>query len=193
MKKLKPSHVVGIGGSAGGLQAYRAILDNLPSNTGMSFVFVAHMRPTGESLLAEILSWSSKMPVAQAAEGMVIQSDHVYVIPPNTDLSIEGETFKISSPRSMKGGRHKQVDCFLESLAENFGSRAIGIILSGGDGDGTEGCKAIKSHGGITFAQDLSAEVDSMPRHAVASGCVDFSLPPKGIADELIKIASRSV
>lgn len=89
----------------------------------------------------------------------------------------------------MSGGRHNQVDLFFTSLAKQMGSRAIGVILSGGDGDGTEGCRYIKSGGGTTFAQDLSADVDSMPLHAVASGCVDFVLPPEKIADELLAMA----
>jgi len=186
-----PNFIVGIGGSAGGLQAYRALLEALPPDTGMAFVFIAHMSPTGKSLLTEILSWSTEMPVIQAAEAMPILPNHVYVIPPNANLLIESHAFKVVSPRAMSQGRHKQVDFFLISLAAAMGARAISIILSGGDGDGTEGCKHIKAKGGKTFAQDLSAEVDSMPLHALASGCVDFVLPPERISDELTKIAAR--
>ena len=131
------------------------------------------------------------MPVSLAADGMLVNANHVYVISPNTNLLLEGNAFKVVSPRTMSQGRHKQVDCFLISLADFMGARAIGIILSGGDGDGTEGCKHIKAKGGITFAQDLSAEVDSMPLHAQASGCVDFVLPPKKISEELVKISER--
>jgi len=186
-----PNFVVGIGGSAGGLKAYTALLEALPSNTGMAFVFIAHMSPTGNSLLAHLLSRSTNMPTTQATEGMHIQANHVYVIAPNTDLRTENYAFKVVSPRTIKQGRHNQVDSFLISLAETLGSRAIGIILSGGDGDGTEGCKLIKAKRGTTFAQDLSADVDSMPLHAQASGCVDFVLPPDKISDELTKIAAR--
>lgn len=191
MVTSEPNFIVGIGGSAGGLQAYRALLDALPPNTGMAFVFIAHMSPTGKSLLPEILSWSTEMPVIQAAEAMPIQPNHVYVIPPNANLLIESHAFKVVSPRTMSQGRHKQVDFFLISLAEAMGARAISIILSGGDGDGTEGSKHIKAKGGKTFAQDLSAEVDSMPLNALASGCVDFVLPTEKISDELTKIAER--
>jgi len=157
----------------------------------MAFVFIAHMSPTGKSLLAPLLSQSTNMPAIQAAEGMSIQADHVYVIPPNANLFIENYVFKVVSPRTLVNGRHNQVDYFLVSLAEAMGEHAIGIILSGGDGDGTEGCKAIKARGGKTFAQDLSADVESMPLHAEASGCVDFVLPPDKISEELTTISSR--
>lgn len=186
-----PKFIVGIGGSAGGLKAYLALLDALPSHTGMAFVVIAHMSPTGENLLAQILSRATSMPVAQATEGMAVKSNHLYVIPPNANLSVESYTFKVVSPRTMNNGRHKQVDHFLISLAELMGARAISIIFSGGDGDGTEGSKRIKAKGGITFAQDLSADVDSMPLHAQASGCIDFVLAPKKISEELTKIGAN--
>ncbi len=182
------AYVVGIGGSAGGLLAYRALLDALPSDTGMAFVIVAHMSPSGESLLPGILARSTTMPVAQAKEGMRIEPNRVYVIPPNVDLLLVDDVFKIVTPRTMDRGRHRQVDEFLISLAESRGTRAVGIILSGGDGDGTAGCMQIKEHGGTTFAQDLSAEVDSMPLSARASGCVDFVLAPAEIAARLAKM-----
>ncbi len=170
-----------------------ALLDALAPDTGMAFVVIAHMSPSGESLLTQILSQKTSMPVVQASEGMPIQANHVYVIPPNANLLIESCAFKVVSPRTMSHGRHNQVDSFLISLAEFMGPRAISIILSGGDGDGTEGSKYIKAKGGITFAQDLSAEVDSMPLNAQASGCVDFVLPPKKISEELAKIGARLI
>ena len=113
----KPNYIVGIGGSAGGLKAYMALLDALPSRTGMAFVVIAHMSPTGESLLPHLLSQKTSMPVAQASEGMSIAANHLYVIPPNADLLIEGYTFKVVSPRTMSKGHHKQIDYFLTSLA----------------------------------------------------------------------------
>ena len=173
------------------LKAYTALLKALPSNTGMAFVFIAHMSPTGKSLLAPLLSQLTTMPTIQAAEGMPIEANHIYVIPPNANLFIENYVFKVVSPRTLVNGRHNQVDYFLVSLADAMGARAIGIILSGGDGDGTEGCKSIKARGGKTFAQDLSADVESMPLHAEASGCVDFVLPPDKISEELSKIGAR--
>ena len=128
------------------------------------------------------------MPVLVALEAMPIQANHVYVNPANSDLTMENYTFKIVSPRTT---RNVQVDIFLTSLAEAMRERAIGIIFSGYFGDGTEGCKYIKANGGITFAQDTSAEVDGMPLSAQASGCIDFVLPPDEIAGQLKKISMR--
>lgn len=182
---FRPNFIVGIGGSAGALQVYKALLDALPADTGMAFVIVSHMLPKAESMLAEILALRTTMPVAQASDGMRIRPNHVYVIAPNTDLAIEDVVFKVVSPRTMGLGRHKQIDFFLKSLSEAWGPKSISIILSGYDGDGTEGCKAIKARGGTTFTQDLGAEVDSMPLHAQASGCVDFVVSAEKIAEHL--------
>jgi len=190
MGTLHPNFIVGIGGSAGGLNAYKALLDALPSNTGMAFVIVAHMFPSASSQLARILSHHTKMTVMLASTAMPIRANHVYVCPPNADLLIESYTFKVVSPRTK---RNAQIDLFFASLAEAMGARAIGIILSGYNGDGTEGCRHIKSKGGTTFAQDMSAEVKGMPLSAQASGCVDFVLPPDKIPDELQRLVSTSI
>src|ERR1019366_5802085 len=135
--------------------------------------------------LAQILSSHTKMPVMLASTAIPIQANYVYVIPPNANLLIESFTFKVASPRT---SRNKQVDFFLISLAEAMGARAIGIILSGYGGDGTDGCKHIKANGGTTFAQDESATVDGMPLSAQASDCVDFVLPPDKIAHALQRL-----
>jgi CRP/FNR family cyclic AMP-dependent transcriptional regulator len=185
MGQLHPNFIVGIGGSAGALNAYKALLDALPSNTGMAFAIVSHIHPTADSQLAQILSSHTKMPVMVASMAMPIRANYVYVIPPNADLLIESFTFKVASPRTRK---NKQVDFFLISLAEAMGARAIGIILSGYGGDGTEGCKHIKAKGGTTFAQDKSAKVDGMPLSAQASGCVDFVLPADKIPHALQRL-----
>ena len=188
MGTLPPSYIVGIGGSAGALNAYKALLESLPSNTGMAFVVVSHIHPAANSQLAEILARHSKMPALLAFTAMPIRANHIYVIPANADLQIENHAFKIVSPRS---GRNAQIDLFFYSLAEAMGARAIGIILSGYDGDGTEGCKSIKAKGGTTFAQDMSAEIGDMSLSAQASGYVDFVLPPEQIADALSKLGAR--
>ena len=189
MKKLHPSFIVGVCGSAGALNAYKALLEALPSNTGMSFVIISHMNPAAHSWLAEILSRHTKMPVMVASMAMPIRRNHVYVIPPNADLLIEGYTFRVDSPRKNKG---TQANVFLISLAEAMGARAVGIVLSGYGSDGTEGCKHIKAKGGTTFAQDMSADVRGMPLSAQASGSVDFVLPPEKIPAELRRLASTS-
>ena len=126
------------------------------------------------------------MPVTVATTAMPILANHVYVNPPNADITVEKYFFKVVSPRATG---NVQVNIFLTSLAEAIGERAIGIIFSGYFGDGTEGCKQIKAKGGTTFAQDKSAEVDGMPLSAQASGCVDFVLPPDKIAGKLQKLA----
>ena len=183
-----PNFIVGIGGSAGALKAYKALLDALPSNTGMAFIIVSHIHPTANSQLAQILSRHTKMPVMLASTAMPIRANYVYVIPPNANLLIESYAFKVVSPRT---GRNEQIDLLFISLAEAMGTRAIGIILSGYDGDGTEGCKHIKANGGKTFAQDMSAEQDGMPLSAQASGCVDFVLPPDKIPDQLQRLVLK--
>jgi chemotaxis response regulator CheB len=187
---LNPNFIVGIGGSAGALNAYKAFLDVLPPTTGMAFVIVSHIYPTANSQLAQILSRHTKMPVTMASTAMPIRANHVYVIPPNADLLIESYTFKVVSPRT-RG--NEQIDLLFISLAEAMGARAVGIILSGYDSDGTEGCKHIKATGGKTFAQDMSAEVDDMPLSAEASGFVDFVLPPDKIPDELQRLVNTSI
>jgi CRP/FNR family cyclic AMP-dependent transcriptional regulator len=182
---LHPNFIVGIGGSAGALNAYKALLDALPSNTGMAFVIGSQIHPSANSQLAHILSSHTKMPVTLASTAMPIRANRVYVIPPNAGLLIESYTFQVASPRTRMNG---QIDLLFSSLAEAMGARAIGIILSGYGGDGTEGCKHIKAQGGKTFAQDMSAEVDGMPLSAQASGCVDFVLPPGKIPAELQRL-----
>jgi two-component system CheB/CheR fusion protein len=188
MKHLIPTCVVGIGGSAGALSAYKSLLDHLPDDTGMAFVIISHMNPDAFSQLALILARHTKMSALVASTAMPVRANHVYVIPANTDLEVEEHKFKVTSPRSR---RNAQVDIFFASIAEAFGDRAIGVVVSGYDGDGTAGCKHIKEKGGITFAQDASAEIDSMPLSAQASGHVDFVLSPIDISEALIEIGAR--
>lgn len=189
MTTSEPTFIVGIGGSAGGLYAYTALLDALSPGTGMAFVILSHVLPTASEQLSQLLRVHTQMPVLVAADGMPIKSDHVYINPPNADVRIENNAFNIVSPRSVS---NRQVDFFLVSLAEAIGARAIGVILSGYDGDGTIGCKMIKAMGGKTFAQDTTAYVGAMPKSAQTAGCIDFVLPPERIAVELKKLAGRS-
>jgi two-component system CheB/CheR fusion protein len=186
-----PNFIVGIGGSAGALAAYVSLLDALPPRTGMAFVIVAHLMPDASSHLAQILARHTKMKVMVViAEMTKIRRNQVYVMPPNADLLMEGAMLKLISPRT---GRNKQVDLFFGSLAESMGAQAIGVVLSGYDGDGTAGCKQIKERGGTTFSQDLSAEVIEMPRHAQESGNIDFVLSPSKIAEELQRMSKAAV
>jgi two-component system CheB/CheR fusion protein len=187
MKKVQPIFIVGIGGSSGALNAYKALLDAMPHDTGMAFVIISHMNPTAHSQLAKILQRRTKMPITVASEAMPILANHVYVIPSDSDLTMENYRFKVISPRT---GRNKQIDLFFISLAEAMGARAVGIILSGYDHDGTDGCKHIKAKGGKTFAQDKSAEVEFMPLSAQAAGCVDFVLPLNKVSGKLKELAA---
>ena len=188
IKGLQPKLIVGIGGSAGALNAYKDLLAAMPPKTGMTFVIISHMNPIAVSQLAKILSRYTKMNVVVASMAMPIYANNVYVIPSDSDLTIEKNKFKVVTPRSQ---RNRQIDIFFISLAEAMGERAVGIVFSGYDGDGTEGCKHIKAHGGKTFAQDMSAEVDSMPLSAQASGCVDFVIPIENIPDKLKSLAAE--
>ena len=183
-----PNFIVGIGASAGGLNAYKAFFDALPPSTGMAFVVVSHIHPAAHSQLAEILARHTKMTVTLAVSGMAIRANEVYVIPGDADLLIENGALKVVSPRTR---RNAQVDLFFTSLATAMGTRAIGIVFSGYDGDGAEGCKRIKAVGGITFAQDTSAEVSGMPISAQATGCVDFVLAPEEIPMKLYKLINK--
>jgi len=184
----KPHPIVGVGASAGGFEAFRELLKALPSDTGLALVLVQHLDPGHESLLAKLLSKATAMPVAEVEEGMAVEPNHVYVIPPNKTMGIRNGTLHLMA-RGEPTAKHLPIDYFLGSLAEDRGNRAIGVILSGTASDGTMGLKAIKTEGGITFAQDIkSAKYDGMPRSAIAAGCVDFVLPPEAIASELARI-----
>ena len=181
--------IVGVGASAGGLEAFRKLLAALPPDTGMAYVLVQHLDPRHESILAELLAKGSRMPVSEVREDTAFQPNHVYVTPGQQDVTIEGGMLKLV-PRTSTRGQHMPIDSFLRTLAQAQGSKAIGVILSGTATDGTLGVKAIKAEGGIAFAQDpASAGHDGMPRSAIASGCVDFVLRPDEIARELSRLS----
>lgn len=181
--------VVGIGASAGGLEAFTQLLSHLSIDTGMAFVLVQHLDPSQKSLLSEILSRTTQMPVREVQDGMVVEPNHVYVIPSNTMMTSAQGVLRLT-PRKKPRGVNMSVDGFFYSLAEDRGSKAIGIVLSGADGDGAKGLEAIKAAGGITFAQsEDSAQVSSMPNTAIATGHVDFILSPEAIAEKLADIS----
>lgn len=181
--------IAAIGASAGGIEAFTELVTNLPTDTGMAFVLVQHLDPEHHSLLTELLSKKTAMRVKEVTSGMGVEPDHVYVIPPNATMSISDHSLQLT-PRGDSRGLHMSIDHFMRALAEQQGHHAIGVILSGSGTDGTVGLAEIQAHGGVTFAQDnASAKYDSMPRSAVAAGCVDYVLPPKLIARELARIA----
>jgi two-component system CheB/CheR fusion protein len=180
--------IVGIGASAGGLEAFSELLRHLPPQTGMAFVLVQHLDPHHESILAELLANYTRMPVIQVLDDVRVEPDRVYVMPPNATMAIANGVLRLSRPAQQAPHQRRAIDSFLVSLAESMHSRAIGVVLSGAASDGTLGLKAIKAEGGITFAQDATAKFDGMPRSAIAAGVVDFVLPPKRIAEELATI-----
>lgn len=179
--------VVGIGASAGGLDAFSRFLKALPDKPGIAFVLVTHLAPEHKSILAEILARSTKMPVKQAEDKMEVEANHVYVIPPNTNIALFHGHLSL---RERQPGLNMPVDQFFHSLAQEQRDRAIGVVLSGTGSDGVRGLKEIKTENGLTFAQDPeTAEYSGMPRAAVTSGSVDFILPPEQIAERVVKIS----
>src|SRR2546429_4434237 len=182
---------VGVGASAGGLEAFTKLLKALGPGSGMAYVLVQHLDPSHESALTELLAKATEMLVTQVTDATPVEPNHVYVIPPNVDMVISQGILRLT-PRTETRGYHMPIDRFLRSLAEDQRSNAIGVILSGTASDGTLGLAAIKGEGGITFAQDAkSAKYDDMPRSAIAAGCVDFVLPSDGIAEELARICEH--
>jgi two-component system CheB/CheR fusion protein len=188
MKATRRLPVVGIGASAGGVEAASSFFKEIPTHLGMAYVLVLHLDPARESKLTEILARTTPMPVVQVQDGMRVEPDHVYVIPPNCELTIEHWVLHLRE-REPHRSANATIDIFFRSLAAGHGSDAIGVILSGTASDGTLGLAAIKGEAGITFAQEpSSAKYDGMPASAIASGCVDFILPPGQIAHEIARI-----
>ncbi len=184
--------IVGVGASAGGLEAFSQLLEHLPSTTGMAFVLIQHQDPTHASQLPEILARKSGMPVCEVQGDAIVEPDHVYVAPASNNLKIENGVLRAVSRLSGSGVRNMAIDDFLESLAKERGNQAFGIILSGTASDGTLGLKAIKAEGGITLAQEpSSAKFDGMPSSAIAAGAVDFVLTPEAIAKQLVSLAGH--
>ena len=181
--KNNPFPIVAIGASVGGLKAVTALLNNVSAKTGMAFIFVQHLSPTHKSHLTELLSKITKMKVQDIEDMDKMIPDNVYVIPFDKGIEVTDGHIKLI-PRTRQG-KPISIDILFSSLAETHKENVIGVVLSGNLDDGTEGLKAIKDAGGITFAQDSSADADSMPTSAIASGAVDFVLSAKGIGQEL--------
>ncbi|MBV8214231.1 MAG: PAS domain-containing protein [Verrucomicrobia bacterium] len=184
-----PSRVVGIGASAGGLEAVSDLLRHLPRNTGMAFVFIQHLEPRQTSRLTDILSRITDMPVEVASDRHRMKRNHIYVMPPAVDITLS-DGLLILEKRTDSAGRHLPIDYFFHSLAKEQGSKAVAIILSGMGHDGSAGLKSIKEQGGTTIAQDEpSAQHGSMPAAAIDSGYVDIVTTPRKIAAELGRLA----
>src|SRR4051794_6425738 len=178
--------IVGVGASAGGIEAVSALLGGLGEHPGVAVVVIQHQESKRVSGMSHVLSRPPTLPVAEAQDNEEVLVNHVYIVPPFADLTISDGLLRLGA----QGTRAAMpIDLFLESLAEDQGSRAIAVVLSGASSDGTRGAKAVKTEGGITFAQDESARFDNMPRAAIEAGSIDFILPPDKIAKELTRIA----
>lgn len=178
--------VVGIGASAGGLDACRKLLDALPADSGMAFILVQHLDPTHESMLVDLLGGHTSMTVLQAADGMRLAPEHLYIIPPGTYLSVAGGALHLSPPQARHGAR-LPFDFLLHSMAADCGAHAVCVILSGTGADGSLGLQAVKQSGGLVIAQDPNeASYDGMPRNAIRTGLVDLVLPVAKIPAALI-------
>ena len=188
-KNLVP--IVGIGASAGGLEAFRALLEALPVKTGMAYVLVQHLDPHHESMLAELLARSTQIPVIEVKHHTIVKPDQVYVIPPGKNIALKGEALTLSLRSNKSGSVNMPIDHFFNSLALAREDGAIGVVLSGTASDGTIGLRAIKEAGGLTFAQDSTAKYQGMPQSAISAGVVDYVCPPNKIAKELVVLAQH--
>ena len=183
--------VVGLGASAGGLEALYKLFDALPPDTGMAFVLIQHLDPTHSSMMAGLLAGHTAMQVLEAVDGMPVERDRVYVIPPGVYLSIRDGALRLTNPRERHGAR-MPIDFFLRSLAEDCGERAVGVVLSGSGTDGSAGLTAIRDRGGLIIVQDpKDAAHDGMPRSAIMTGAADFVAPVAEIPAALVKHSRR--
>lgn len=183
--------IVCVGGSAGGLDAYIRLLQNLPCDMGVAIVIVNHitLMPTQ---LHEVLPRYTTMPVDLITENLLIEPNRVFIIPANRDLHVDGESFQLL-PISKPRGWPDVITVFLRSLTEHWDGKLIAVIVSGYDGDGAVAMCGIQQVGGITIAQKLdTASQPDMPESAIASGCIDFILSPEDIAKEIVRIARQS-
>ncbi|MBK8536817.1 MAG: chemotaxis protein CheB [Candidatus Competibacteraceae bacterium] len=189
-RDAKDFPVVCVGGSAGGLDAYTRLLQHLPGDMGVAIVIVNHLR-TVATLLHEILPRYTKMPVELITEKLLIQPNHVFIIPSQRDLHVLNGEFRLK-PISKPRGWPDVITVFLRSLTQHWDGKLIAVIVSGYDGDGAAALCEIKEVGGITIAQKLdTAQQPDMPESAIASGCIDFILSPEDIAQEIVRIAHR--
>ncbi|WP_081673316.1 chemotaxis protein CheB [Magnetospirillum fulvum] len=181
--------VVGIGASAGGLEALRPFVANLPQASTMAYVIVQHLSPQYRSMMVQLLGRETKLPVEEIKDGLVMVPNTIYITPPNKDVRVKNATLWLREPSAPLGPK-PSVDVFFSSLAEDLGQQAIGVILSGTGSDGAHGMRAIKACAGLTVAQDPeTAKYDGMPKAAIDSGCVDLVMPPDAIGPELASIS----
>lgn len=179
--------IVGLGASAGGLEALEAFFSHMPVDSGIGFVIIQHLSPRHKSIMSSLLSKSTKMPVVDISDGIRVEPNHIYLNPPNKDVVIINGVLQLLEPVKTEGIK-LPIDCFFRSMAEEMGEKAVCIILSGTATDGTQGLKAVKGEGGLAMVQEpQSAKYDGMPRSAIATGIVDFTLPVEKLPGQLVK------
>lgn len=187
----RPSYIVGIGASAGGLEALQTFFNNMPPDTGLAFVVIQHLSPDYKSLMVELLSKHTKMDVVRVEDGMQVRPNVIYLIPPKKNMTIHGGRLYLSE-QTERHGLNLPIDVFFKSLGEDQGERAIGIILSGTGSDGTRGIRAIKGEGGLIMVQnEATAKFDGMPKSAITTGLADYILPPEKMPEELLKFINH--
>lgn len=186
-----PVPIVGIGASAGGLEALRELLSEVPSDSGACYIVIQHLDPTHESMLAELLGRCTEMPVLEAEDNMSVAPDTVVLNPPDSTLTVSSSLLRLRKPAPPRQNR-SPIDTFLVSLAEDLGENSVGVILSGAGSDGTQGLRRIKEAGGLTVAQaPPNAKYDAMPRNAIATGLVDYILAPRDIPERITHYLSQ--
>ena len=186
--------IVGVGASAGGLAAFEAFFSGMPADTdpGMAFVLVQHLAPDHKSILSDLVKRYTRMQVFEVEDGMVVKPNCAYIIPPNRDMALQDGKLRLMAQSAPRGLR-LPIDFFFRSLAEDQHERAICIVLSGTGSDGTLGVRAIKGESGMVMAQDPdSTEYDGMPLSAIASGLVDYVLPPAEMPAQLIAYVTHA-
>ncbi len=183
--------IVAIGASAGGLDACEQLLATIPADSGMAYILVQHLDPHHESMLVALLAAHAKVGVCQADEGMAIEPNRLYVIPPGSHLSVTGDTLHLSASAGSAGPR-LPFDHLLRSLADEHGDRAICVVLSGTGADGSLGLRAVQANGGLVVVQDpFEAAFDGMPRSAILTGAADFVLPIADMAEAIANYGRR--
>lgn len=190
-ESLKQVPIVGIGASAGGLEAFRALLEALPTTSGMAYVLVQHLDPRHDSMLSELLGRATHIPVVEVTRRTVVRPDHVYVIPPGKNMAFTDGALVLSPRAHGTGTINMPIDHLFRSLAVSCKEHAVGVVLSGTASDDTNGLRAIKEAGGLTFVQNSTAKYQGMPQAAISAGVADYVLPPQGIAQELVTVTAH--
>lgn len=188
-----PEYYIAIGASAGGLEAIESFLSNMPENNKFGIIIIQHLSPDYKSMMAEILSKKTKIPVHKSENGMLVEANNIYLIPPKKILQIVDGRLVLTDP-DYSGSINFPIDIFLRSLAEDKGEKSIAVILSGTGSDGVRGIRAIKQHGGLILVQEPeSAKFDGMPKSAIATGLVDFILKPSEMPKKILSIVEHPI